>query len=133
MPAASAGNHKHACARSCCIILCALARSVTHTPTLYTPGGLQTDLTDRIRNNNDFPAFDTVTFSSHPMRAKAKTEAVKVVDARYDNACLILLAIAHVSVAKSAADVYACVEETPGRWVLADNPEVVCFEGSWTR
>jgi hypothetical protein len=56
---------------------------------------------------------------------------MEIVGARYKNARLILLAIAHVSVARSAADVYACVEESPGRLVMADNPEVVCFEGAW--
>ncbi len=93
----------------------------------------QTDIVERIRINHDHPPYARVTMEAGPVHSDIQDIEIRTVGARYKNAQLILLAIAHVSVAKSAADVYACVEESPGRRVMADNPEVVCFEGSWTK
>jgi hypothetical protein len=94
---------------------------------------LQTDLARRIWSNHERPPYTTIQISTENVqRELVRKDEQDMVGARYSNAQLILLAIAHVSVAKSATDVYACVEETPGRWVLADNPDVACFSGSWT-
>ncbi len=105
---------------------------------LFLVPPLQTDLAWRIRSNHERPPYATIQISTPRENAQAAQLAIMqkdeqdMVGARYSNAQLILLAIAHVSVAKSATDVYACVEETPGRWVLADNPDVACFSVSWT-
>jgi hypothetical protein len=93
----------------------------------------QTDVVSRIRINHMYPPYDAVMVEAGSKDAHDRETVNDALEARYQNAQLILLAIAHVSVAKSAADVYACVEESPGRRVMADNPDVVCFEGVWTR
>ena len=93
---------------------------------------VQTSIVERIWISRASPPVATRAVQLSPTE-DGQTFEISIVEARYMNAQLILLAIAHVSVAKSAADVYACVEESPGRRVMADNAEVVCFEGPWMR
>jgi hypothetical protein len=42
-----------------------------------------------------------------------------------------LMVMSHMTIAKAVSDVYSCTEETPGRFVLADNPDIICFTGEW--
>ncbi len=36
-----------------------------------------------------------------------------------------------MSVAKAVADMFSCTEESPGRFVLAENPDLECYTGQW--
>ena len=38
------------------------------------------------------------------------------------------MVMSHMAIAKAVADVNACTEEIPGRFVLAANPDIICFQ-----
>ena len=59
-------------------------------------------------------------------------ESLSLISARYTNAVLILLAMSHMTVAKSVAEVFSCQLEPSGVYVLTANPELACFQGEWS-